>query len=46
MVAFIQKNYPDAFPRTRFSSIAQPAEKIPSGYVTHGDGSKPAELRF
>jgi small-conductance mechanosensitive channel len=27
MVAFIQKNYPDAFPRTRFSSVARIAEK-------------------
>jgi small-conductance mechanosensitive channel len=30
MVAFIQKNYPDAFPRTRFSSVARIAEKSPS----------------
>src|ERR1700733_11272877 len=27
MVAFIQKNYPDAFPRPRFSSVARIAEK-------------------
>jgi small-conductance mechanosensitive channel len=30
MVAFVQKNYPDAFPRTRFSSVARIAEKSPS----------------
>jgi small-conductance mechanosensitive channel len=27
MVAFIQKNYPDAFPRTRFSAVSQMGEK-------------------
>jgi len=26
MVKFIQENYPDAFPRTRFSSLANPGE--------------------
>jgi small-conductance mechanosensitive channel len=31
MVAFIQKNYPDAFPRTRFSAVSRLMEKSESG---------------
>ena len=31
MVAFIQKNYPDAFPRTRFSAVPRLMEKSESG---------------
>jgi small-conductance mechanosensitive channel len=30
MVKFIQKNYPDAFPRTRFASVAGQAEEAPT----------------
>ncbi|MBB6142156.1 small-conductance mechanosensitive channel [Silvibacterium bohemicum] len=30
MIAFIQKNYPDAFPRTRFSAISRLTEKTPA----------------
>jgi small-conductance mechanosensitive channel len=31
MVAFLQKNYPDAFPRTRFSAVPRLMEKSDSG---------------
>jgi small-conductance mechanosensitive channel len=33
MIAFIQQNYPDAFPRTRFSSIAHPGGPSSDGHA-------------
>src|SRR5580698_2431104 len=47
MVAFIQKNYPDAFPRTRFSAVSQMGENptFDRGIGPSGDGaSRPAAL--
>jgi small-conductance mechanosensitive channel len=47
MVEFIQKNYPDAFPRTRFSAVSQMGEKpaFDRGIGPSGDGaSRPAAL--
>jgi small-conductance mechanosensitive channel len=32
MIAFIQQNYPDAFPRTRFSSISHAGRPSPDGH--------------
>jgi small-conductance mechanosensitive channel len=40
MVAFIQQNYPDAFPRTRFSAVSRMEEKTAPGFAETGDGNR------
>ena len=42
MISFIQQNYPDAFPRTRFSAIRDEPEMPPAfpGHKQHGDGAR------
>jgi hypothetical protein len=33
MIDFVQKNYPDAFPRTRFSAVAKQEQTEPGPFL-------------
>jgi hypothetical protein len=44
MVKFIQENYPDAFPRTRFTSVPAAASALPAAPASPLAPSGPASL--